>query len=459
MKPVNTLAIDLGASSGKIVCGSYDGERIVLREVFRFQNVPVRRGSRLFWDAEGLWQTVMESVSKAIRLYAPVSVSFDAWGQSAVLMKNGALLCPVRHYRDFTEGDALSHIAERFSAEYLYRKTGAYPYPASTLAQLIAQPETAEADRFLFIPDYMNYLLCGVMATEPTIASTSMMLAEDGWCEEILSAFALSGKAPRLVPSGTVIGDMHPSLAHGREVKVITGAGHDSAAAYAGAPSQRSAIISSGTWSIVGAFTDHPITNALGIQNGFTSQRAHDARHRLKKSICALWLLQQCVREWNIGYDEAEYLASGEKPFPAFLDLGDPAFASFSPSMSERINDYLARAGQPKCAHIGEFVRCIYQSIARSCAEAIDVLECMTGRPFPSVCMVGGGTRSSLLCRLTAMETGRDVLLGSANAASLGNCLVQLKALGLIGEADMEKTAIRSSNPAMIRKDGSFVLQ
>ena len=437
------LAVDLGGSSGKIVCGSFTGRRICLEEIYRFDNIPIVQGGHLCWDTSTLYNEIKKGIAKSRTSFSPISVSVDSWGQDFALIKDNKIISPLRHYRSFAESNALAEIDKKIPLAELYKKTGTLPFVGASLAQLVDEKQLADkADTLLFTPDYFNYLLSGGKAAEPSLASTSMMLGWDDWCTDVAGIFGVSKLLPKIVSSGTLLDSVRDEEI-GRDMRVVTGAGHDTACAFAGAPRQDGIILSSGTWSLMGILTNGFVANQNSLKFKLSNQRAADGRNRFLKSFSALWLMQQCVGIWGISYDMAEAL--GEKALP-FISLVDPEYPDFfTPGdMPKKINQYLAITGQPICHSIGEFVRCIMQSLALKYAQLVRMLEIASGVKSKHICVVGGGVKSRFLNKLIADSTGLLVFTGSKNSSSLGNCLVQLVALGEITWANISDVAAAS---------------
>lgn len=457
MRPIHLLAADLGASGGKLYLGSFDGERITLEKIHGFSNGPVLRDGVLCWDTEELFRQLCEGLLRASRSQGELrGVSVDSWGQDFVLvMQDGGIAFPQRCYRGFAGTDSLKKVEERMPLETIYERTGTLPYSASTLAQIAAMGTISTGGKLLFTPDYLHFRLCGGIATDPTIASTSMLLGPNGWDREISHAFGLEAVLPPLLPTGTVLGEC--ALPGQRNVKIITGAGHDSACAFAACPGQDQGILVSGTWSLLGVRTDGPVILPQASTLGFTNQRAADGRNRFLRSFSALWLLQQCVLDWGITFAQAEQMALAAPPGRGWIRPGAVEF--FLPGrMPQRINDYLRRTGQPPCRTKGAFVRCIYESLALEYARTLRDLSMVYPAKINGLTMTGGGTQSQLLCQLTADATGLTVQAGSRDGSALGNCLAQLVALGelrwneapgLAAASIQTRTYLPQKNPAL----------
>ncbi len=440
---LHTIAVDLGASSGKLFRCSFDGRRLKAENCARFPNRPLSADGHIYWDTPGLFEAIKHGVRYACRNDSAASLSIDSFGQDFALLSNGAALGYIRHYRDASNAQAMDLVRARMSSEKIFKTTGAKPYSGASLVQLLQMLQTQkDADMLLFTPDYYQYLLSGVTATEPTIASTSMMLEGSLWSASILSAFDIGRYLPPVVETGTVLG---PSVCEDLpgSMQVITGAGHDTAAAVATMPDPNAVFLVCGTWSLMGVCTDRTITSDDAFLMGFTNQRAANGQNRFMKSFSALWILQQCEKEFGIVPSESVALAKRAKPFLRFIDpLSEHFF--LTDNMPKRIQQFLRATGQPVCEEIGDYVRCILESIALTYRLIFEQLQAVTKTQYDTIYMLGGGVNNDLLCRFAADATGRLLIGGSPDSSAAGNGLVQLKALGVITFKDFADIASRS---------------
>ncbi|GAA2361966.1 rhamnulokinase family protein [Dactylosporangium salmoneum] len=426
-------AVDLGASSGRVIVADVSRDALTFSEAARFANDPVRVNGTLHWDILALYRGMLAGLAAA----GPVdSLGIDSWAVDyGLLDADGALLGNPVHYRDArTDG-----VGARFDGYSVFSASGIAPQPFNTVFQLVAaqgSAQLASARSLLLIPDLLSYFLTGVAGTEVTNASTTGLLSAGGgsWSSSMLS---LAGVAPSLFPPlrspGDAAGVVLPSagVAAGTPVTVV--ASHDTASAVAGVPGAGNfAYISCGTWSLVGVELPSPVVSPDAFAAGFTNEIGVDGTVRFLRNVMGLWLLQECMREWDLPLSA---LLAGAASAPAgrsVIDATDPVFLPPG-DMAGRIASACAAAGQPVPATPVETTRCILDSLALAYRRAIDDAERLAGVRVDVVHMVGGGVQNSLLCQLTADACGRPVLAGPVEAGALGNVLIQARALGVAG--------------------------
>lgn len=454
------LAIDLGAESGRGVLGSFDGERLALDVVHRFPNGPVRTLDTLHWDVLRLHAEILNSLRAATGIE---SVGVDTWGVDfALLGRGGTLLGNPRHYRDpHTEGAMELAFAKVPKAD-IYRRTGLQFMRINSLYQLLAlqrdrSPLLDVAESILFIPDLFHYFLTGTIANEYTDASTSQLLDPHtrGWATDLIEAFNLPAKMfGPIVQPGTGLGPLRPTIAAETgvgPVPVIAPATHDTGSAVAAVPARGEswAFISSGTWSLLGTELPQPLVTDAALAANFTNEGGVAGTTRLLKNIMGLWLVQECRRCWEktgakYGYDELVKLAEAARPFASLVDPDDPAFL-LPANMPEAVCEFCRKSGQPAPVDAGAVVRCCLESLALKYRWVLEKLEGLIGRRLDVIHVVGGGSQNALLCQWTADATGRPVLAGPVEATALGNLLVQLLGLGLIGSLADGREVVRRS--------------
>jgi rhamnulokinase len=434
-------AVDLGASSGRVMAAHVRGDRIDLTEAARFPNRSVNVRGRLYWDVLGLWSGILDGL-RAVGDAAAIGV--DSWAVDYGLIgHDGHLVANPVCYRDPRGAAAKAKTLEQVSATDLFAATGIQPQPFNTIFQLAA--ETASAHRALLIPDLIGYWLSGVPAWEATNASTTGLidLAGGGWSTDLAGRLGLDlGLLGPVTATGTVLGPVLPEVAAATglalSTKVVATASHDTAAAVAAVPyeGERAAYISCGTWSLVGVERDAPIVSVDALDAGFTNERGADGSIRFLRNVAGLWLLNESVNAWRaqgLAVELSELLAEAAKVerLRSVVDPDDARFADPG-DMPERIRAYCAETGQPVPETPAEVAACVLDSLALAHRRAVEALEVLTGDGIETIHIVGGGANNALLCQLTADAAGRPVLAGPDEATALGNALVQAQALGLI---------------------------
>jgi rhamnulokinase len=453
-------AVDLGARSGRVAVGRFDGNTLAVEEVHRFPNVPVRTGTTLHWDVLRLYADVLDGLRAAGRGATINAVGVDSWAIDFGLVDGrGELLRNPVHYRDSRRGAEFDAVAERVPSRELYERTGIQLLPINTIFELAAMaadadPALAAADRLLLIPDLMHHWLCGSDVSERTNATTTQCLdiRTGTWAADILERLEIPARIlPDVVPPGTVIGSVTAEEAGVGGAKVVAAATHDTASAVAAIPlrGDRSAYASVGTWSLVGVETREPVVTESTYRANVTNEGGVEGTVRVLRNVTGLWLLQECVRLWSLAgrtysSDDLVALAGAAGPLRSFVEPNDASFTEPG-DMPARIAAYCARTGQPEPADDGETVRCVLESLALKHAECVDELARLTGREIDEIHVVGGGANNNLLCRWSASAAGRTVLAGPAEATLLGNLLVQAIALGELASLDEARELVRRS--------------
>jgi rhamnulokinase len=453
-------AIDLGAESGRVVLGRLAGERVELEVVHRFANRPVHLPDGLRWNLLHLFTESLAGLARAARAAPLRGVGVDSWGVDYALLdgRSRVLGLPF-HYRDRRTEGMIARAHARVAREELYAATGIQTMPINTVFQLLADegsPALAAAERIALVPDLFALWLCGELANESTAASTTGLLdARTGtWAREAVAALGLPAApfAGDPVEPGTTLG---PVLAQHEEVAgmpVHAVAGHDTASAFVAAPiaGERSAVLSSGTWSLLGLELDGPRLGPDAAAANLTNERGVDGTIRLLRNVMGLWLVQECRRAWGgPDYDELHRLAAEAGPDVPLFDPDDDGFLAPG-DMPARIADACRAAAQEPPATRGELVRSVLTSLACKYRLVLEQLERVSGRDVDVVHVIGGGARNALLCRLTADLLGRPVLAGPVEATALGNVLVQARATGELGSlADARAVAAASARPSV----------
>jgi rhamnulokinase len=451
-------AADLGAESGRVVVGTVGDGGVTLDVVHRFANRPVRLPDGLRWNVLGLLDGVLEG----LRAAGPLDgVGVDAWGVDYGLVDDGGRLLGLPfHHRDARTAGMVARAFERVAREELYAATGIQTMAINTVFQLLADegtPALQAAARILLIPDLLALWLCGAAANEITAASTTGVLdARSGaWAFDAIERLGLPARLfGELVEPGTALGPL--LTAHGVPgaplVRAV--AGHDTASAFAAAPVEDAdaAILSSGTWSLLGLELPAPALGPDAAAANLTNERGVDGTTRLLKNVMGLWLVQECRREWSRtrpahDYDELHRLAAEAPDGVALIDPDDDAFLAPG-DMPARIAAHCERAGQRPPATPGETVRTILLSLACKYRVVLRRLEHVTGRRVRCVHVIGGGARNALLCQLTADVLDLPVLAGPVEATALGNVLTQARGAGLLASlAELRAIAAASARP------------
>ncbi|MFI5675161.1 rhamnulokinase [Streptomyces cellulosae] len=437
-------AVDLGASSGRVMVGRVGTDSLRLTEAHRFPNRPVRVPEGLRWDILGLYRGVLDGLRAAGQVD---SVGIDSWAVDYGLIDaDGSLLGNPVHYRDArTEGIA-EKVWATVPAPELYASTGLQYAPFNTLYQLVAarsSSQLAHAGRLLLIPDLLSYWLTGEQGTELTNASTTQLIdpRTREWSSDIASRLGvdLGLFAPLRQPgdpAGVLRPDVLEEIGLTGPVPVTAVGSHDTASAVAAVPAagERFAYICTGTWSLAGLELAAPVLSEESRLANFTNELGLDGTVRYLRNIMGLWLLQECVRDW--GEPELGELLLDAAKVPALrsvVDAGDAAFLAPG-RMPERIAEACRASGQPVPASPAEITRCILDSLALAHRRAVQDAQRLADHPVDVVYVVGGGTRNALLCQLTADACGLPVVAGPTEAAALGNVLVQARAHGLVGD-------------------------
>ncbi|WP_369276414.1 rhamnulokinase family protein [Streptomyces sp. R11] len=438
-------AVDLGASSGRVMVGRVGPGRLELTEAHRFPNRPVRVPEGLRWDVLALYAGVLEGLRAAGQVD---SVGIDSWAVDyGLLDADGALLGNPVHYRDSRTEGVAEQVWATVPAAELYAATGLQYAPFNTLYQLTAARAAAQlryAERLLLIPDLLTNWLTGEQGTELTNASTTQLVdpRTRDWAHDIAARLGidLGLFAPLRQPgdpAGVLRDEVLQETGLSGPVPVTAVGSHDTASAVAAVPAEggeRFAYICTGTWSLAGLELDAPVLTEESRAANFTNELGLDGTVRYLRNIMGLWLLQECVRAW--GHPDLDGLLLDASKAPALrsvVDAGDAAFLAPG-RMPERIAEACRAAGQPVPVSPAEITRCILDSLALAHRRAIRDAERLADHPVDVVHVVGGGARNALLCRLTADACGLPVVAGPSEAAALGNVLVQARTHGLVGD-------------------------
>ena len=444
------LSIDIGASSGRHIVSRLEGGKLRLSEVYRFPNGAEKKDGRLFWNADALFSEIVNGLKAAKEKgFTPSYVGIDTWAVDyALLDKEDKPIGGVYSYRD-GRGAAIkeeAHAVLPFSE--LYRRTGIQYAPFNTLYQLADDKKTgrlSEAETFLMLPDYFNFLLTGVKKQEYTNATSTGMVnaASHVWDETILSSFGFPKKLfGALSQPGSVVGEVKEEIAReiGYKPTVLLPATHDTASAVLAAPVQDgSPYLSSGTWSLLGAEMPFATVSEDAMRRNYSNEGGLNFTFRLQKNIIGLWIVQQIRKELGDAYSFAELARlAAEEPTDAVFDVSDEIFLA-PESMLEAVR---SRIGERS---VGETCYSVFRSLAKGYAAAFNELEAISGKRFDCLHIIGGGCQNELLSRLTAKETGKKVVSGPVEATAIGNAIMQRIATGEIKDLASAREIIKNS--------------
>lgn len=469
MSKQSYLGVDLGAESGRVIAGVYNGETVTLEELHRFSNGPVNLGGTLRWDVLRLWAEIQTGLSKAADQLGDSisSVGVDTWGVDYVLMsKNDEILGQPYHYRDARTQGMLAAALSRISRQEIFSETGLQFMEINTLYQLLAMQKTnsellSQADKLLLIPDFLHWCLCGSRVVEFTNATTTQCLhpTKRDWAFDMLRKLELPTEMfPEVISPGTKLGQLRVDVSERtglKRIDVVAPATHDTAAAVAAIPTENTgsanwAYISSGTWSLMGVEVNDAILTERALELNVTNEGGIDGTYRLLKNIMGLWLVQECRRsfqrkgkEWT--YTELINVARSAEPFRSLVNPDDSRFLS-PKEMPQAIQDVCRVHGEPIPENEGQLVRCALESLALKYRQVLTWLEELTGERVEVIHIVGGGTRNELLNQFTANACGRPVVTGPVEATVLGNVLIQARAAGELASLAEIRDVVRASS-------------
>jgi len=457
-------AVDLGAQSGRVAVGRFDGERLSVTEVHRFPNRPVRTRGTLHWDILGVYRDVLDGLRAAGREAGPLdALAVDSWGVDFALVdRKGRLVRNPVHYRDLRRAEAVSGVLERVPARELYERTGIQLIPINTIFELGAMaadddPALAAADTLLLVPDLIHHWLCGARTSELTNATTTQCWdpRSGTWAGDLLERLDVPARLlPEVVQPGTRLASLTHDVAEETrlgDAAVLAVATHDTGSAVAAIPfgARTAAFISAGTWSLVGVEVREPVITDATFAANLTNEGGVGGTFRLLRNVTGLWLVHECRRAWaleghDFSFDQLIALAKQAPALQSFIEPNDPAFAEPG-DMVARVRAFCAHTGQAEPVEPGAVVRCILESLALKHAQTVDLLAAVTGRPPLELHMVGGGARNELLCRWTANASGRPVHAGPEEATLIGNLLVQAMSLGEIASIAEAREIVAAS--------------
>ena len=460
------LAVDIGASSGRHIVGTVQDGKITLQEVYRFENGVRRENGHLCWNIDALAAEVVNGLKAAHDAgYTPATIGIDTWAVDFVLLDaDGQRIGDAVAYRDErTEGvrETLERDYGLTFAEH-YARTGIQYQKFNTVYQLMAlkqehPDQLAAAKTFLMVPDYLNYLLCGVAANEYTNASTTALVGADSkdWDDALIAMLGLPRDIFQSVKmAGTVLGHLTPEMQAkvGFDAEVILPATHDTGSAFLAVPARDefAAYLSSGTWSLLGVENAAAITSADSCVANFTNEGGYEYRYRYLKNIMGLWMIQSVRRELGEqngtrpSFPELIAAAKEAADFAICVDPNDSRFLAPT-SMIAEVKAACADTHQPMPQTTGEVMQCIYNSLTQDYRRATETLQALTGKTYTSLNIVGGGSQDGYLNQLTANATGLPVFAGPTEGTALGNLMVQFIHAGVFADLAEARAAIKRS--------------
>lgn len=453
-------AIDLGATSGRVILATLCDGKIAMEEIHRFADPIIEMQGHFYWDFPAIYKSVIEGLSKiASQGVAIEAIGIDTWGVDFVCFgKDGGMLRLPYCYRDPHTVGAPEEFFKRMSRKTLYNKTGIQIMNFNSVFQFDTLRRNKcsaleNADKILFIPDALAYLLTGEAVTEYTIASTAQMInpRTKEWDEDILILLGLSANNfGRMIMPGEQIGVLTAEvqrLTGLGAVPVVAVAGHDTGSAVAAVPmeDEKSAYLSSGTWSLMGIESQEPIISERSFELNFTNEGGIEGTIRVLKNICGMWLLERCRAEWpEMGYGELIAAAEKEEAFRSLINPDAPCFANPA-SMTTAIADYCQTTKQPAPESVGQYVRCIFESLALRYRQVVEMLRELSPVAIERLYVIGGGARNEVLNQFTANAIGIPVETGSSESTAIGNVMMQAKWAGVVESIGDMRTMIRES--------------
>ena len=455
------LAIDLGASSGRGIVGSFNGNKLTLTENHRFSNDPVILNGTMYWDILRIFHEIKQSIGKTVIAGEKIaSMGIDTWGVDyALLGQNGQMLSNPIHYRDTRTVGAQEKVSKVIDPKELYGVAGIQTLNFNTIYQLaVESPEKLkDAERMLNIPDLLNYFLTGKCANEYTILSTGALLdaKKRDYAWDLIDRLGLPKRLfGEIVQPGTDLGALLPQVQSetGKtDLRVLTVASHDTASAVIAVPSKEKdfVYISSGTWSLMGTELTDPLISDASRDLNFTNEGGALGTIRFLKNIMGLWMIQESRRQWkregnDYSFAQLEAWARECRPLRCFVDVDDATFATPG-NMPERIRDYCRRTGRYVPETVGEVVRCIYESLALKYRSVVEKIQKLRGKPVKVIHVVGGGTKDRFLSAMTADACGIPVAAGPEEATAIGNLMMQTIAAGELKDLAEAREVISAS--------------
>lgn len=453
------LAIDIGASSGRIMISYKENQKLKLIEGYRFTNGAVTKNGQLVWPIEELYQAIIEGIKAIIdQGYQPVSLAIDTWAVDFVLLdENNQRLTEAVSYRDHRTDGVMEDVLKTVNKQQLYQKTGIQFQPFNTLYQLKAlfneQPVLKrQAKTFLMIPDYLVYLLTGKLVNEYTNATSTQLVdvINKSWDKALISRLDLpEAMFLPLSEPGTVVGAIKPELQalFSHKFDVILAASHDTASAVMSVPTNEPTIyLSSGTWSLMGVEQASPIISEKALEYNFTNEGGYAYQYRLLKNIMGLWMIQQVksLYEHRYSFSDLVDMAKVNRNFISIVDVNDQRFLS-PENMIDEIKSYCKETNQPIPESPGEVALVIFNSLITSYQQTILEIEELTQKTYQTINIIGGGGKNALINQLLANQSGKEIHVGPTEATAVGNIIAQMIALGDCTQLSDAREMIRQS--------------
>ena len=461
------IAIDLGASSGRLIGVTLQDGKLDMKEIYRFPNEGIHAGDRFYTDVLHIFHEIITGLRKANQELESIdAIGLDTWGVDfAMLDEADEMVGNPFHYRDDQSSGMIEEAERIFGKGVLFEETGVQDMWYNTVYQLLGLKKRnprilRDGCTFLMIPDVLGFLLTGQKNIEYTSAATTQMydVKKKDWSEKILKELGMDRSVfPKVLMTGEVKGYLSPVVTQliGREgqapVPLIAAAQHDSASAAHAVPAETEdyIFINSGTWSIIGSIIDEPVITREVFEQNYSNEGAAYGKIKLVNTIMGMWLVQELRKSWERKGKDTDYgflldAAAKAKPFTAFLDVDDELFIA-PVDMEAAIRQYCEKTGQEPPKGQGEFYRTVIESLAFQYRQAIHDLEAITGKSMDTVHFLGGAVRDRLFCQFIANATGKKVVAGPIEATAVGNAMVQLKSLGCISDEKENARILRAT--------------
>lgn len=451
MASTNFFAVDLGATSGRTILGSIVDGKLEQRELTRFPNNIIQTGGHFFWDIYALYNEIIRGLKVVAEEGIEItSIGIDTWGVDFVFIgKDGGVLRNPYCYRDPHTDNAMEEYFKLIPKEKVYEKTGIQFMQFNSLFQLSTlkannDSALAAAEKILFVPDALMYMLTGEAVCEYTILSTSQMLdpRTKKIDAELIDVIGLKeSQFGRYVNPSDTVGTLTPEVQKMTglgAVPVVAVAGHDTGAAVAAVPAENEkfAYLSCGTWSLLGIETKDAIISEKSFEYNFTNEGGIEGTTRFLKNICGMWLLERCRKEWTDAPADVNQINKDAMEAPAFQSFifpDDPSFSNPS-SMVEAIKTYCEKTGQHVPQNYKEMARCIFESLAMRYRQVLGYLGDMAPFSIEKLHVIGGGSRNVYLMQMAANSIGMPVVTGPVEGTAIGNIMLQAKAAGLVSD-------------------------